>query len=135
MDASAFTVSATSRPSSAAPVVPGTPGAAASPCPADALLRLLSGPWTTALLWTLQRRGPQRFGQLRRAIPGISARLLSVRLQRLQAAGLVVRQSCPTDARQQRYGLTARGEALGRLFAEMDALVQRWAEEDASCAG
>lgn len=103
-----------------------------SPCPADALLRLLSGPWTTALLWTLQRHGPQRFGQLRRAIPGISARLLTVRLQRLQSAGLVVRQACASDAREQRYGLTARGEALGRLFAEMGALAQRWAEEDAS---
>ncbi len=134
MDSFVSLSSATLRAHTASP--PLARPAAAEPrvslCPADALLRLLSGPWTTALLWTLQRHGPQRFGQLRRAIPGISARLLTVRLQRLQSAGLVGRQSCPSEPREQRYGLTSRGEALGRLFAEMDTLAQRWAEEDAS---
>lgn len=106
----------------------------ANPCPADALLQLLQGPWTTAVLWSLGRGGPMRFGELRRAIPGISARLLTARLRLLEEARLIEHASCPDQPRQRRYRLSARGLELGALFGQMDALVQRWARQDAQIA-
>ena len=55
-------------------------------CPMDSILRLLMGPWTTYILWVLSDSGPQRFGVLKRAVPGISPRILTERLRMLQAA-------------------------------------------------
>ena len=46
-------------------------------CPMDALLRLLMGPWTTYILWVLRTTNePVRFGELKRRVPGISAKVL-----------------------------------------------------------
>ncbi|MBU2824049.1 helix-turn-helix transcriptional regulator, partial [Acidithiobacillus ferrooxidans] len=55
-------------------------------CPMDALLRLLMGPWTTYILWTLRQRGPTRFGMLKREVRGISSRMLTERLRTLEEA-------------------------------------------------
>ncbi|HCE23460.1 MAG TPA: transcriptional regulator, partial [Hyphomonas sp.] len=43
----------------------------------DAILRLLMGPWTTYIIWVLNDQGPQRFGVLKRSVPGISTRMLT----------------------------------------------------------
>ena len=55
-------------------------------CPLDSLLRLLMGPWTTYILWVLTSNGPTRFGELKRKVPGISAKVLTERLRMLQDA-------------------------------------------------
>ena len=60
-------------------------------CPMDSLLRLLMGPWTTYIIWVLSDQGPQRFGALKRAVPGISTRMLTERLRMLQGAGVAER--------------------------------------------
>ena len=41
-------------------------------CPLDHVLRLLSGEWTTHVLWVLSTNGPTRHGALRRLVDGIS---------------------------------------------------------------
>ena len=99
-------------------------------CPMDALLQLLSSPWTTAILWTLQRDGALRFGVLRQRIPGVSARLLTARLRRLMDAGMVQHIRCDPARAERRYALTRRGHELGALFSSLHAVVQRWAIED-----
>jgi len=99
-------------------------------CPMDALLQLLSSPWTTAILWTLQRDGALRFGVLRQRIPGVSARLLTARLRRLMDAGMVQHIRCDAARAERRYALTRRGHELGALFSSLHAVVQRWAMED-----
>lgn len=97
-----------------------------SPCPVDAVLRLLAGPWTTHVLWALQTHGTLRFGMLKRAIPGISSRLLTDRLRRLMAAGFVDRQCQPTVPPQVSYGLTDRGQRLGAVLAQLTPIVRSW---------
>ncbi len=96
----------------------------------DALLRLLMGPWTTYVLWVLRTRGTQRFGALKRAIPGISSRLLTARLRLLEQAGVVERQHVPTIPPQVSYGLTPRGEQLAPVLDALDALARSWDAED-----
>ena len=80
-----------------------------SACPMDAILRLLMGPWTTYIIWILSTQGPLRFGALKRAVPGISTRVLTERLRMLERAGVVWREQSQTIPPAVTYGLTERG--------------------------
>ena len=99
------------------------------PCPMDALLRLLMGPWTTYILWVLRNQGPLRFGALQRSVGKISARMLTERLRLLEDAGVIYREYRPTVPPEVSYGLTARGRELGSVLDALDALARKWAAE------
>lgn len=65
--------------------------------------------------------GPRRFGEIRDGLPGVSANVLTQRLQTLEAAGILTRESAPPPANIQVYALTPWGReaepivmALGR---------------------
>ena len=64
----------------------------------------LEGRWTLQLLIRLAQ-GAQRFSDLRTAIPGVSANLLTVRLRALEDQGLVQRIHLPPPAARTVYGL------------------------------
>ncbi|MHB1668019.1 MAG: winged helix-turn-helix transcriptional regulator [Thiomonas sp.] len=99
-------------------------------CPMNALLRILMGPWTSYILWTLRQQGPQRFGVLKRLIPGISSRVLTERLRMLGDAGVVHREPLMTIPPQVTYSLTQRGAELSPVLDALDALARKWSEED-----
>jgi len=68
--------------------------------------------------------GPKRFSDLRADLPGISANVLTQRLEGLEAAGVLVRRKLPPPASAQVYELTPWGyesepifQALGRWAA------------------
>lgn len=68
--------------------------------------------------------GPKRFSDLRGSLPGISANVLTQRLEGLEAAGVLVRRRLPPPAAAQVYELTEWGyesepifQALGRWAA------------------
>ena len=103
-----------------------------SPCPVDAVLKLLAGPWTTHVLWILQTHGALRYGALKRAIPGVSSRLLTERLRRLAAAGFVEREVVPSVPPQVSYALSPRGRRLGEILAQLQPIVREWEEEGIS---
>ena len=72
--------------------------------------------------------GPKRFSDLRADLPGISANVLTQRLEGLEASGLLVRRKLPPPASSQVYGLTPWGyeaepiiQALGRWAARSPA--------------
>ncbi|HZT20826.1 MAG TPA: helix-turn-helix domain-containing protein [Dongiaceae bacterium] len=102
----------------------------ASSCPMDRLLRLLTGPWTTYILWVLRTNGPTRFGELKRRVPGISAKMLTERLRMLEEARIVFRHYEPTIPPQVTYGLAPRGEELREVLDELNAVALRWQAED-----
>jgi len=95
-------------------------------CPMDAILRLLMGPWTTYILWVLSEQGPQRFGALKRTVPGISTRVLTERLRMLQAAGVIWREQTQTIPPAVTYGLTERGDDLRQVLDSLGEIAQRW---------
>ena len=97
----------------------------------DAILRLLMGPWTTYILWVLSDQGPQRFGVLKRAVPGISTRVLTERLRMLQAAGVIWRDQTQTIPPAVTYGLTERGDDLRHVLGCIGEIAQRWQAEGA----
>lgn len=95
-------------------------------CPMDAILRLLMGPWTTYILWVLADQGPQRFGVLKRAIPGISTRMLTERLRMLQGADVIWREQTQTIPPAVTYGLSERGEELRKVLGSLGEIALRW---------
>ena len=94
-------------------------------CEAHACLafNLLGRRWMAHVISVLLRR-PARFSELVKAIPGISERMLSARLQELVEAELVERRvqegSPPTAV----YSLTPRGESLRAALGQLE----QWAE-------
>jgi DNA-binding HxlR family transcriptional regulator len=100
----------------------------------DSLLRLLMGPWTTYILWVLRSNGPTRFGELKRRVPGVSAKVLTERLRMLAEAGVVHRQFEATIPPQVTYSLTARGEELKGVLDQLNAVAIRWQAADKAAA-
>jgi DNA-binding HxlR family transcriptional regulator len=86
-------------------------------CPkVEAAFVLLSKKWTGLILFSLGTE-LRCFNELEAAIPGISARLLSLRIRELEEAGLVQRQ-VRTDILPLRvaYRLTERGGSLAEIL-------------------
>jgi DNA-binding HxlR family transcriptional regulator len=100
----------------------------------DALLRLLMGPWTTYILWVLRSNGPTRFGELKRRVAGVSAKVLSERLRMLVEAGVVHRQFEATIPPQVTYSLTVRGEELREVLDRLNDVAVRWQAADKAAA-
>ncbi|MEM9203238.1 MAG: helix-turn-helix domain-containing protein [Actinomycetota bacterium] len=60
-------------------------------CPCREILELVASKWSTLIIGKLQEQ-PHRFGELRRAVPGITQKMLTQTLRRLEQDGLVHRE-------------------------------------------
>ncbi len=96
-------------------------------CGAAHALDLVGERWALLVMRELML-GPKRFTDLRADLPGISANVLTQRLEGLEAAGIVVRRRLPPPAAVQVYELTPWGyeaepilQALGRWAARSPA--------------
>lgn len=101
-------------------------------CPMDFILRMLMGPWTTYILYNLKSHGPQRFGELKRRVAGISAKMLTERLRTLEGAGLLRRDYEATIPPKVTYSLTRRGHELDGVLGSLAEVGTRWEAEDAA---
>lgn len=70
--------------------------------------------WSVLVIVELAN-GPRRFGQLQRAIDGISQRMLTLTVRRLERDGLALRTVYPTVPAQVDYRLTETGSSLTHL--------------------
>ena len=100
----------------------------------EALLTLLMGPWTTYILWVLGSQGATRFGALRRAVPGVSSRLLTLRLRLLEQEGVLRRSVEPSTPPRVSYALTARGFELMVALEALNAVARSWYPDRAGSA-
>ncbi|MBS0517307.1 MAG: helix-turn-helix transcriptional regulator [Proteobacteria bacterium] len=98
----------------------------------DYILRMLMGPWTTYIVYNLRTFGPQRFGELKRRVGGISAKMLTERLRTLEGAGLVRRDYEPTIPPKVTYSLTHRAHELDEVLDKLAQVARRWQAEDAA---
>ncbi len=72
--------------------------------------------------------GPKRFSDLRASLPGISANVLTQRLEGLEEVGLVIRRKLPPPAAAKVYELTAWGYESEAIFQ----VLGRWASRSPS---
>lgn len=82
-------------------------------------VHLIGGKWKAILLYNL-RRGPLRFGELRRRSPGITRTTLTLQLRELEQSGIVRRSVIGRDKLSGvEYALTAKGESLKPVLYAM----------------
>lgn len=80
-------------------------------CRARLAFDLMANTWNAVVLWAL-RAGPSRPVDLREQIGGISAKVLTETLRRLEDNGLVARRAYPEAPPRVEYELTALGGTL-----------------------
>lgn len=83
---------------------------------------LLSGKWKLEIMWLLNQR-IYRFGELRKAIPGITQHMLTAQLRELEADGLVSRTVFAEVPLRVEYEITEKARGLGPT---MEALTAWW---------
>jgi DNA-binding HxlR family transcriptional regulator len=89
-------------------------------CPVAAALRVIDGKWTPLILLHL-KDCPQRFNALRRAIPAVTQRVLTLHLRELERHGVLQRTVHPTVPPQVEYRLTDRGRRLAPIIEALEA--------------
>lgn len=78
-------------------------------------MRSVMGKWKLEILWTLVQ-GKHRFGELRRAIPGITQHMLTLQLRELEADGLITRIAYAEIPPRVEYELTDMASGLTPVF-------------------
>jgi len=88
---------------------------------------LIGRRWTGAIIFVLLRSSC-RFATLREAIPDITDRMLSDRLQELESEGIVVRTVVPDTPVRVEYSLTKKGRALAATVDAIADWAHKWIE-------
>ncbi|HTN97443.1 MAG TPA: helix-turn-helix domain-containing protein, partial [Nordella sp.] len=96
-------------------------------CSARDALELISGKWSVLVMSALSE-GALRNGALLRKIGGISQKMLTQTLKRLERNGLVERRDLATLPLNVEYRLSPLGASLSEVLTNLD----RWAERNFS---
>jgi DNA-binding HxlR family transcriptional regulator len=91
---------------------------------------LIGRRWTGAIIFVLMQ-SCCRFAVLRDAIPDITDRMLSDRLQELEQEGIVARNVVPDTPVRVEYSLTKKGRALATAFDAIADWADKWIEPGA----
>jgi len=92
---------------------------------------LIGRRWSGAIIYVLLR-SRCRFATLRDAIPQITDRMLSERLQELEHEGIVERTVVPEAPVRVEYELTRKGRALASAMDAIAAWAEKWVTVDAA---
>lgn len=92
---------------------------------------LIGRRWTGAIIFVLLK-ARCRFATLRDAIPDITDRMLSDRLQELEAEGIVERTVIPETPVRVEYALTKKGRALAEAVDAISKWADKWVEIDSA---
>jgi DNA-binding HxlR family transcriptional regulator len=87
-------------------------------CPLYTAIGVIEGRWKPMLFQRLSNR-PQGFGELRRAMPGVAAKVLREQLRQMQADGLVTRVQLQPAYKGVRYRVTPYGRTLTPVFTAL----------------
>jgi DNA-binding HxlR family transcriptional regulator len=96
-------------------------------------LDIIGDRWSLLIVRDMMVRGYRTFREFQSAGEGIATNILSDRLQRLEASGIVEREAAE-DRRSTYFRLTAKGIALAPVLLEMLIWGARNEKTDAPCA-
>jgi DNA-binding HxlR family transcriptional regulator len=97
-------------------------------------VELIGRRWTGAILRALLA-GKTTYAEIRLAVPRLSDTMLSERLRELQREGIVERTVIPDARRTVEYRLTAKGQALEAVVAELSRWAEEWLEDEDATSG
>ena len=90
-------------------------------------IELIGRRWTGAIIFLLLR-SRCRYATLRDAIPGITDRMLSERLQELEREGIIERTVVPETPVRVEYALTRKGKGLAAALNALSEWAHKWNE-------
>jgi DNA-binding HxlR family transcriptional regulator len=90
-----------------------------SGCPLNASVEMLGDRWSLLILRDMMLRGFRSFKEFLTSYEGIATNILSDRLKRLIAYGIITTQEDPSDGRKLIYVLTPKGLDLAPVLTEM----------------
>lgn len=99
-------------------------------CALDVTMNFVGGKWKAIVLWYL-RKGTKRFGELKKLIPPITEKMLSLQLKELEKDGIVKRTIFAEVPPRVEYELTDEGKTLLPLLEE----IATWGRRKASLEG
>ena len=102
----------------------------AAMCPCRDMLDLLANKWSALAIGALEA-GTQRNGQLKRRLDGISPKVLSQTLKRLEAHGLITRTVYPEVPARVEYELTDLGHSAAAPLKQL----RDWVEHNVGADG
>jgi len=88
-------------------------------CPVYTTMRVIGGRWKPMIFRRLSDEDELGFGELRRALPGVTIKVLRQHLRQLEADGILTRQVWQTPVQLVRYRLTSYGKTLGPVFESL----------------
>ena len=94
-------------------------------CPTQQVLDVVANKWTVIVLYCLAFQ-PRRYGELTRKIEGISQKVLTQSLRRLERNGFVSRQVLSEMPPSVEYSLTP----LGKTIVEPLQAIAKWSMEN-----
>jgi DNA-binding HxlR family transcriptional regulator len=97
-----------------------------SDCPINYALELFGDRWTLLIVRDMLYEQMSTFGELASSPEGIATNVLTERLGRLEANGIVTKSPDATDGRRDRYALTEKGIQLYPVMLEMTLWSATW---------
>jgi DNA-binding HxlR family transcriptional regulator len=104
-----------------------------SGCPVNVSLERFGDRWSLLLIRDMMVRGYKTFKEFQQSGEGIATNILSDRLERLQAAGIVTTEADDKDGRRVLYRLTEKGIDLAPVMLELLIWAARHEETAAPC--
>jgi DNA-binding HxlR family transcriptional regulator len=99
-------------------------------CAMDVTVHFIGGKWKTVILWYL-RNGKKRFSELKKLIPNITEKMLSLELKSLEKDNIIRRKVFPVVPPKVEYSLTDFGKTLLPLLDE----ISKWGRYTGSGRG
>ena len=94
-------------------------------CDFELTMDLIGGKWKGIIIYHLFK-GPQRFSELRRLLPEITQRMLTLQLRELEKSKIVSRKVFGEVPARVEYSLTMIGNHLESAFAKINEWGKRY---------
>ncbi|HEY4481868.1 MAG TPA: helix-turn-helix domain-containing protein [Candidatus Brocadiaceae bacterium] len=99
-------------------------------CALDITMDYIGGKWKTVVLWYL-RKQHKRFSELKRLIPDITEKMLSLQLRQLEKDGIVGRRVFAEVPPRVEYYLTEQGKSIVPVIEA----IAKWGREKGEAEG
>lgn len=97
-------------------------------CPVTWTLDIIGGKWKPIILWVI-RTETKRFSEIKRAIPGITQKMLTQQLRELEQDGIIHREVYPVVPPRVEYSLTEYGRTITPVLDAMAEWAQKYKEQ------